>query len=139
PARRAAATTQRQGHARAVSSESMDSAPPDRARRRYRREKIVTNMKIPIIMPQLGESIAEARIINFLVKPGNDVEADQDLIEVETDKATMTVASPCKGRIEKFSAQLNESHAVGAILGQIEATKEEASRLGLDDSPIKTS
>ena len=47
---------------------------------------------IPIIMPQLGESIAEATIVNFLVKPGDNVEADQDLIEVETDKATMTVA-----------------------------------------------
>jgi pyruvate/2-oxoglutarate dehydrogenase complex dihydrolipoamide acyltransferase (E2) component len=94
-------------------------------------------MKIPIIMPQLGESIAEARIVNFVVKPGDDVEADQDLIEVETDKATMTVASPCKGQIEKFTAQLNESYAVGATLGQIEATKEEAARLGLDISPAK--
>src|SRR5882672_2188424 len=92
-------------------------------------------MKIPIIMPQLGESIAEARIINFLVQPGGNVEADQDLIEVETDKATMTVTSPCKGRIEKFTAQLDESYAVGATLGQIEATKEEAERAGLDVSP----
>jgi pyruvate/2-oxoglutarate dehydrogenase complex dihydrolipoamide acyltransferase (E2) component len=115
----------------------MDGTSSDRARRRRRREKIVTIMKIPIIMPQLGESIAEARIINFVVKPGDNVEADQDLIEVETDKATMTVASPCKGKIEKFSAQLNESYAVGATLGQIEATKEEAARLGFDVAPAK--
>ena len=87
---------------------------------------------IHIIMPQLGESIAEARIIQFLVQPGDTVEADQDLIEVETDKATMTVASPCRGRLELFSAQLDESYAVGATLGQIEATPEEATRLGLD-------
>ncbi|HEX3857303.1 MAG TPA: 2-oxo acid dehydrogenase subunit E2 [Verrucomicrobiae bacterium] len=96
--------------------------------------------QIPIIMPQLGESIAEAAIINFLVQPGNDVKADQDLIEVETNKATMTVTSPCSGRIEKFIVQLNESYAVGAVLGQIEATKEEAARLGLDaPAPAKTS
>src|SRR5271167_270383 len=94
---------------------------------------------IHIIMPQLGESIAEARVIQFLVKPGDNVEADQDLIEVETDKATMTVASPCKGQIEKFTAQLNDSYAVGATRGQIEATKEEAARLGLDVAPAKTS
>ena len=94
---------------------------------------------IPIIMPQLGESIAEANIINFLVKPGDDIQAGQDLIEVETNKATMTVTSPCNGRIEKFTAQLNESYAVGAVLGRIEATKEEAARLGLDDSaPART-
>ena len=46
---------------------------------------------IPIIMPQLGESIAEAKVISFHVKPGDTVEADQDLIEVETNKATMSV------------------------------------------------
>ncbi|HEX9047090.1 MAG TPA: lipoyl domain-containing protein, partial [Verrucomicrobiae bacterium] len=90
---------------------------------------------VPIIMPQLGESIAEARIVQFLVKPGDNVEADQDLIEVETDKATMTVASPCKGRLEKFSVQLDESYAVGASLGEIEASREEAVRLGLDLAP----
>ena len=94
---------------------------------------------IPIIMPQLGESIAEARIVQFLLKPGDNVEADQDLIEVETDKATMTVASPCKGRIEKFSAKVDESYAVGATLGQIETTKEEATRLGLDVTEPKKS
>ena len=95
--------------------------------------------QIPIIMPQLGESIAEAAIINFLVQPGDQVEADQDIIEVETDKATMTVASPCKGKIEKFTAHLNESYAVGAVLGQIEVTPEQAVHLGLDISaPAKT-
>ncbi len=96
-------------------------------------------MQIPIIMPQLGESIAEAAIISFLVKPGDNVEADQDLIEVETNKATMTVTSPCKGRIEKFTVELNESYAVGATLGQIEATKEEIARLGLDVPAAKNS
>jgi len=90
-------------------------------------------------MPQLGESIAEANIVAFLVKPGDNVVADQNLIEIETNKATMTVTSPCSGKIEKFSAQLNESYAVGAVLGQIEATKEEAARLGLDVASSKIS
>ncbi|HSY43173.1 MAG TPA: 2-oxo acid dehydrogenase subunit E2 [Candidatus Acidoferrum sp.] len=92
-------------------------------------------MHVPIIMPQLGESIAEARIVGFLIKPGDSIAADQNLIEVETDKATMTVTAPCAGKIEKFTVQLNESYAVGAVLGHIEATKEEAARLGLDVSP----
>lgn len=87
---------------------------------------------IPILMPQLGESIAEATIVSFLVKPGDVVEADQDLIEVETNKATMNVTSPCRGRISRFTVQLNESYPVGAVLGEIEATVEEAARFGLD-------
>jgi pyruvate/2-oxoglutarate dehydrogenase complex dihydrolipoamide acyltransferase (E2) component len=96
---------------------------------------IFNSMHIPIIMPQLGESIAEAAIVNFLVQPGDTVAADQDLIEVETNKATMTVTSPGSGRVVKFTVQLNESYAVGEILGQIEVTAEEAKRLGLDVPP----
>ncbi|HMP82316.1 MAG TPA: dihydrolipoamide acetyltransferase family protein [Verrucomicrobiota bacterium] len=92
---------------------------------------------IPIIMPQLGESIAEATIISFLVKPGDAVEADQDIVEVETNKATMNVTSPCAGKIEKFEAKLNESYAVGAVLGKIEASKDEAARVGLDTAHLK--
>ena len=86
-------------------------------------------------MPQLGESIAEARIVGFLTKPGDSIAADQNVIEVETDKATMSVTAPCAGKIEKLTGQLNESYTVGAVLGYIEATKEEAARLGLDVSP----
>jgi pyruvate/2-oxoglutarate dehydrogenase complex dihydrolipoamide acyltransferase (E2) component len=88
--------------------------------------------QIPIIMPQLGESIAEAAIINFLVQPGDTVETDQDLIEVETNKATMNVASPCRGKVEKFLAQPNESYAVGAVLGYLKVSAADAKRLGLD-------
>src|SRR5262245_60488874 len=88
--------------------------------------------QIPIIMPQLGESIAEAAVVSFLVKEGDHVEADQDLVEVETNKATMNVASPCRGRVGQFLAKLNESYPVGAKLGFLEASVEDAARLGLD-------
>ncbi len=88
--------------------------------------------QIPIIMPQLGESIAEATIVSWLVKEGDLVEADQDVVEVETNKATMNVTAPCRGRIEKSLARLNESYAVGDILAQLEVTAEEAARVGLD-------
>ena len=87
---------------------------------------------IPIIMPQLGESIAEATVVNLLVKVGDPVRTDQDLMEVETSKATMNVASPCTGHVEKLLINLNESYPVGAVLGFLEASQEEAVRLGLD-------
>src|SRR6267143_2814347 len=88
--------------------------------------------EVPIIMPQLGESIAEATIISLLVKVGDQIEADQDLLEVETNKATMNVASPCSGRVQKFLVEVNESYPVGAVLGYLEAGKEDAARLSLD-------
>jgi pyruvate/2-oxoglutarate dehydrogenase complex dihydrolipoamide acyltransferase (E2) component len=87
---------------------------------------------IPLIMPQLGESIAEATVVSLLVKPGDQVQADQDIIEVETSKATMNVAAPCTGLVERLLVKLGESYAVGATLGYIAASQEEAMRLGLD-------
>ena len=49
--------------------------------------------RVPIIMPQLGESIAEATITQILVKPGDIVVGDQEVLVVETNKATMSVTS----------------------------------------------
>jgi pyruvate/2-oxoglutarate dehydrogenase complex dihydrolipoamide acyltransferase (E2) component len=92
--------------------------------------------QIPIIMPQLGESIAEATIVQLLVGPDDPIEADQDVMEVETNKATMTVAAPCRGRVTKVLARLNESYPVGAVLGYLQASQEDAARLGLDEPEL---
>src|SRR2546423_1540761 len=86
--------------------------------------------QVPIIMPQLGESIAEATVIHLLVNVGEEVNADQDVIEVETNKAIMNVTSPCSGRVEKWLVKLNESYPVGAVLGYLEASVDVAARLG---------
>src|SRR6266545_1310188 len=88
--------------------------------------------QVPIIMPQLGESIAEATVVNLLIKVGDKVNADQDVFEVETNKATMNVTSPCTGTVKKLLVDLNESYPVGAVLGYLEASAEDAARLGLD-------
>src|SRR5579884_429046 len=88
--------------------------------------------QVPIIMPQLGESIAEATIVRLLVKAGDQVAADQDVLEVETNKATMNVSSPCPGRVERLLVKLDESYPVGAVLGYLEASDADVARLGLD-------
>jgi pyruvate/2-oxoglutarate dehydrogenase complex dihydrolipoamide acyltransferase (E2) component len=95
--------------------------------------------QLPIIMPQLGESIAEATIVHYLIKPGDVVVADQDVIEVETNKATMNVSSPCGGKVVSLTARLSESYPVGATLGHIEISDQEAERLGLDQPGSQSS
>ena len=90
--------------------------------------------QVTIIMPQLGESIAEATVISLLAKVGDQVNADQDIIEVETNKATMNVTSPCRGLVEEWLVKPNESYPVGAALGYLNASPEDAARLGLDAS-----
>lgn len=87
--------------------------------------------RIPILMPQLGESIAEAVIRHIGIKLDQNVAADQEIMEVETQKATMGVTVPCAGRVVELRAQVDESYAVGATLGFLEVTPEEAERAGL--------
>ena len=79
--------------------------------------------QVPIIMPQLGESIAEATIVDIKVKPGDEVADDQEIIDVETNKAVMGVTTPCKGKIDKITVQLKETYPVGAVLGYVEASE----------------
>ena len=79
-------------------------------------------------MPQLGESIAEATIVDVKVKPGDQVVDDQEILDVETNKAVMGVTTPCKGKIDKITAQLKETYPVGAVLGYVEASEEDAAR-----------
>ena len=84
--------------------------------------------QVPITMPQLGESMAEATIVAIKVKAGDKVAADQEIIEVETDKAVMGVTTPCPGEIAKIDAQVKGTYAVGAVLGYIEASEADAAR-----------
>ena len=84
--------------------------------------------QVPIIMPQLGESIAEATVVDIKVEPGEEVVSDQEIIDVETNKAVMGVTTPCKGKIDKISVQLKETYPVGAVLGYVEASEEDAAR-----------
>lgn len=84
--------------------------------------------QVPITMPQLGESMAEATIVAIKVKPGEKVSADQEIIEVETDKAVMGVTTPCPGEIAKIEAEVKGTYPVGGVLGYIEASEADAAR-----------
>ncbi len=86
--------------------------------------------QVPILMPQLGESITEATIMRLLVQPGDTVVADQEVIEVETNKAVMGVTTSCGGTITTMLASEGETIAVGTVMGIIEATEEEIERSG---------
>ena len=85
----------------------------------------------PIKMPQLGESMAEATVREILIEPGAEVKADQNIFEVETDKAMMEVTTPCGGIISEVIAEIGTSYSVGTQLAFIEASEEDAIRAGL--------
>ena len=82
-------------------------------------------------MPQLGESIAEATVVSIAVQVGDHVAADQEIIEVETNKALLQVTTPCAGELTELLAETTGTYEVGATLGYIEAVPAEVTRLGL--------
>lgn len=86
--------------------------------------------KVPILMPQLGESIAEATIMRILVGPGDIITADQEIIEVETNKATMGVTTVCSGTVSDILVKEGETLVVGTCLGIVEVTEDELERSG---------
>ena len=87
---------------------------------------------VPILMPQLGESIAEATVVRLGVAAGDAVRADQEIIEVETNKAVMSVTTLCDGVIAEIKAKEGVSYSVGTTLGLLEVTEEEVARTGVD-------
>jgi pyruvate/2-oxoglutarate dehydrogenase complex dihydrolipoamide acyltransferase (E2) component len=87
---------------------------------------------VPILMPQLGESIAEATIIRLGVSVGDSVRTDQEIIEVETNKAVMGVTTLCDGVVSEIRAQEGISYSVGTLLGLLDVTEEEVIRTGVD-------
>lgn len=71
-------------------------------------------------MPQLGESIAEAVVVSIKIQPGEEVAADQEIMEVETNKAVMSVTTPKEGTIREIRAQVDQSYPIGAHLATLE-------------------
>lgn len=78
-------------------------------------------MSNEIKLPSLGENIDSGDVLSILVSEGETVTADQDLLEIETDKATMPVPSPQAGTITKILVSEGDTVAVGASLFEIEA------------------
>src|SRR5438046_10228518 len=67
-------------------------------------------------------------IVDVKVKTGDEVVVDQEIIYVETNNAVMGVTTPCKGKIDKITVQMKETYPVGAVLGYVEASEEDAAR-----------
>jgi len=76
-------------------------------------------------MPQLGESIAEATVVRHQVQTGREGAADQEIIEVETNKAVMGVTPPVR-EVATIDAQVKETYPIGAVL----VTSRQAKRCG---------
>jgi len=76
-------------------------------------------MSDKIVVPVLGESITEATVAKWLKNKGDSVEADEPVVELETDKVNLEVPSPSDGVLSEINAQNGSTVEVGAVLGSI--------------------
>lgn len=77
-------------------------------------------MATDIVMPQLGESIAEGTVIKWLIPPGGMVEKDQPLLEVETEKVALDIPAPATGVLREVLVQEGATVPVGTVLARLE-------------------
>ena len=78
-------------------------------------------MSEKIVVPVLGESITEATVAKWLKNPGDAVEADEPIVELETDKVNLEVPSPISGVLTEINSQDGSVVEVGALLGSVSA------------------
>src|SRR6202000_3551072 len=77
-------------------------------------------MSVSVLMPQLGESVTEGTVTRWLKKEGEQVTADEPLLEVSTDKVDTEIPSPASGILRGIVVDEAETVEVGAQLAVIE-------------------
>src|SRR5438874_3581094 len=76
-------------------------------------------MPTEIKVPSLGESVTEATVAKWLKRPGDAVEIDEPVAELETDKITLEIYAPSDGTLSEILADEGTNVPVGAVLGRI--------------------
>src|SRR5210317_486801 len=76
-------------------------------------------MSEKIVVPVLGESITEATVSKWLKSEGESVEADEPIVELETDKVNLEVPSPVSGVLSEINSKDGAVVEVGALLGSV--------------------
>ena len=89
-------------------------------------------MSTELIVPTLGESITEATVSKWLKNIGDNFEADEPLVEIETDKITVEVPAPHAGSLKEIKVSEGTDVEIGGILGILDESK------GKKPTPKKT-
>ena len=95
-------------------------------------------MSTPILVPTLGESVTEATVAKWIKKTGDNVNEDEPIVELETDKVSVEVTSPTSGVLSEMSIKEGETVGVGTKLGEIgEAGSVSAAPVKKEENKVK--
>jgi 2-oxoisovalerate dehydrogenase E2 component (dihydrolipoyl transacylase) len=87
-------------------------------------------------LPDIGEGIAEAEIVAWHVKVGDEVAEDQQLADMMTDKATVEMESPVAGKVTKLAGEVGDQVAIGSVLVEIETAGEAPAAETTKEQPL---
>src|SRR5215212_6689803 len=80
---------------------------------------MAVNTTIQVTLPAMGESVTEGTVLEWHKQEGDQVEADETLVEISTDKVDAEVPSPASGTVVKIHAAEGDTVEVGAVLAEI--------------------
>jgi pyruvate dehydrogenase E2 component (dihydrolipoamide acetyltransferase) len=83
-------------------------------------------MPIDVVMPQMGESIAEGTVIKWMKKVGDKVERDEPMFEISTDKVDAEIPAPASGTLSEILAQEGQTVAVNSVVARLTSDGEAA-------------
>ena len=96
-------------------------------------------MSEKILVPELGESITEATVLKWLINKGENINADEPVVELETDKVNLEVPSPIDGTLSEINFKDGDTVKVGTVLGTISDDKGETVKIDKKPSQIDQS
>ena len=79
-------------------------------------------MPTPVVMPQMGESIAEGTIVRWIKKVGDQVARDEPLFEISTDKVDAEIPSPVTGTVTEVRVKEGDTVPVNTVVAVIRQT-----------------
>src|ERR1700712_1580163 len=91
--------------------------------------------KYQLLLPKMGESVAEATIIKWNKKPGDYIDADEAVMEIATDKVDSEVPSPVSGKLIEQLCKEDEVVQVGAVIAIIETEAAEEAQPVVQNTP----
>src|SRR4051812_19869733 len=86
---------------------------------RYTSEGLTPVMPTNVVMPQMGESVAEGTIVRWIKKVGDAIERDEPLFEISTDKVDAEIPSPAAGRLSEIKVKEGETVPVNSVVAVI--------------------
>ena len=86
--------------------------------------------KFEFKLPDIGEGVAEGEIVNWLVNDGDSVSENQEMVEVMTDKATVTIGAPKTGKVTERRYKVGDTVPVGDVLVVLEVGGDDAAGAG---------